>query len=344
MRIEKWDFSLDTWSDLVFEDLDQATGYAERAWSSSRELGHPPEIYAVALTITAANSSVSGDFDRSERTYLEGLAAFDSIPREPRNPILIAEADHLRNFAYLRAKQHRYEDAFGLVDQADLIYAVWGDDHGFGRSLLARGTILLMKDDPAAVFSLSAALRYLDTERWRQCLPAVFNLINALTRFTEFDPSTLEAALNLLVEARLSLRSSRREPATRYLRGRRRRTPPDAFLRYLQGRILVLLGEHDLARSLLESAREDFLHLKMFREAAFTGLEIAECDLWLSGKHRWNRILTLCTQVLAMLRSEPDCADAVAAYRLLELAARERSLNGLKSAVAQSRELFSLTE
>jgi len=342
MRLEEWPFNLETWGDVAFDDPPAGTRYAKRALASSEDLGRPPEIYATALTISAVDSMMTGHLERAESFYLEALEVFEAIPREPRHPILILQAHHLRNFAYLRAKQLRYSDAFVLVDKAELIYACVGDDHGFGRALLARGTIHLLQDDPAAVFSLSAALRYLDTEGSKHYLPAVHNLILALTYFSELDPPILESSLQFLIEARLSLRSWRRDPKTRYLGGRRRRVPGDAYLRYLQGRILVLLGAHDQARPLLESAREDFVHLGMVRDAAAAALELAECALWLSGKHRWNRVLKLCSEVLAALRAEPNSTDAVAAYQLLELAARERSLEDLETAIAQSREVFSL--
>jgi len=251
--------------------------------------------------------------------------------------MLLDDADLRRRFAYLRAQQGQYSEALELARWAGKICAAAKEDHLFGKALLARATVLLIKDDSRCIPLFYCSLSFLDFAKWRDSLPAVYNLCNALTLFTDLEQEDLEGVLEGLTEARLCLRSRARSPGTRKLLGYRRRNPTDACIRFLQGRVLVMLRRYDEARPLLETAREDFAELRMFRDLAAAGLELCECARWLSGKQRWFRITSLCHEILAALANDPDSADAITAYRLLLEAAEARCENGLRDRLTSSR-------
>jgi len=278
-----------------------------------------------------------GELDQADSTYAQAQRIYSGLELLPGSPLAIERGDLFRRLAYLRSDQRLYSEALELADLAQLVFASAEDDHLFGTALVASGTIHLLKADHLSVGLLSKALVFLEPGDWRAVLVTAHNLINALTLFEELEPAELETALELLIEARLCVRSRGRNPTARTLLGYRRLSPTDACLRYVQGRILVLLNCHDKARPLLERAREDFAELHMYRDLAAAGLELAECALWMSGKHRWHRIINLCREVLEVLSDDPDSVEAITAYRLLLEAAAARSDQALRDQITTSR-------
>lgn len=327
------------WDAIAFKDPGEGARHAEHCLDVVAKLDYPPELHARALTIYGSSRRAIGDLGGAEQAYRQALRIFDALLAEPdNNQVILDEADLQRRIAYLRAKQGRYPDALQCAGHALRIFHLANETHEKGRAFLARGSVLLMMDQSRSISALILALEHLDGEKSPEdFLAATSNLIYALTLFQDLDADWLEGALRRVTECRLSLRSRRRRVGTRYLKGHRRKTPADALMRYVQGRLLVLLERYEEARALLHTAREDLLELGMARELASASLELAECYLHLSGIHRWHRIEALCREVLTALASEPDTTDAIAAFKLLRCSLLERSAQEARDGLSSAR-------
>jgi len=309
------------------------------------DLDYPPGLHARALTIYGSSRRAIGDLEGADEAYRRALTIYNSLlPHTDGQEVVLDKGDLHRRVAYLRAKEGRYTEALQEADRALEIYLAAKTRHECGRTLLARGYVLICRDDSRAIGATSRALCFIDPEEsWEDCLAASYILIYALTLFEDLSHKALEQALLSVTEARLTVRSFQRTPETRYLKGRRRKTPADALLRFLQGRILVLLERYEEARELLHTAREDLLELGMARELAAASLELAECYFYLSGIHRWHRIDSLCREVLTLLSTEPDTVDAIAALKLLQRSLLERSVRKVREGLSSARRALGAT-
>lgn len=329
---------LERWDSVAFGNPEAGRSHAAQGLAHVEALGRPPDLYARALTIAGSSCRQRGELPAAEAAYRRALEIYEALGFEDQERALDT-ADLWRRIAYLRMEQRRYDEALVAANQAALAFAAARAWDRYGRAVLAIGTIQLTKGDHSSITTLSKALRFLESSTsWEFHFSAVFNLAFALSRFGEPKAESLENALLLLTDARLSARSRFRNPGKRYVGGFRRKNPPDALLRFLQGRILALLGQHPEARELLETAREDLIELGMPLEAAMVSVELAECYLWLADYRRWPKIEQLCRDVLALLAPVPGASEAITAYQLLQRAAAEQSAQTVRRQLASARE------
>ncbi|NJL27665.1 MAG: hypothetical protein HC897_07080 [Thermoanaerobaculia bacterium] len=329
---------LDRWFTISFGNPEAGKRHAAEGLAHVEALGRPPDLYARALAIAGSSCRQRGELEKAEAAYRRALEIYETLGFENHEHALDA-ADLWRRIAYLRMEQRRYDEALAAANHAALAFAAARSWDRYGRAVLTMGTIQLTKGDQSAITTLSKSLRFLDANTsWEFHFSAVYNLAFALSRVGEPTAETLETALSLLTGARLSVRSRFRNPSARYTGGFRRKTPPDALLRFLQGRILALLGQHPEARELLESAREDLIELEMPLEAAMVSIELAECYLWLAGPRRWQKIEQLCREVLGLLAPVPGASEAMTAYQLLQRAVAAQSAQAVRRQLVNARE------
>lgn len=329
---------IDNWGQIAFADPEGGKRHADRCLELVASLGYPPDLYARALTIHASSCRLLGDLSAADLSYSRALRIYETLWGADRS-LVLDEADLHRRLAYLRMQQQRPDEALHHARFAVQIFTVAAMRHELGQALAALGWVQLEMKSSRAPATLSHALAYLDdTNSVNDRLAVLYNLAYAFTLFEEPDPKQLTSMLSCVTQARLCARSRRRPAGTRYLAGFRRKTPADALMRFLQGRILVLLGQHEEARRLLETAREDLTLLEMPFDVAAASLELAECYLWLADHERWPRIETLCREVLTLLASVPQAAEAIAAYQLLERATAGRSLRALRKQLVGARQ------
>lgn len=329
---------LDQWGRIAAADPLEGRQHAAWGLKLVAALDYPPDLYARALTIHGSSCRLLGDLVAADSSYTQALRIYETLGGTDRD-LVLDEADLNRRLAYLRMQQRRPEEALRCAGWAIRIFSAAGERHALGKALSALGGVQLEMGSPKAIATLGRALHALDLSRSHNAvLTVLYNLAYAFTIFEDPDPKQLTSVLSCLTQARLCARSRRRPAETRYLAGFRRKTPADALIRFLQGRILVLLGQHEEARRLLETAREDLTLLEMPFDVAAASLELAECYLWLADHERWPRIETLCREVLTLLASVPQAAEAIAAYQLLERATAGRSLRALRKQLVGARQ------
>lgn len=331
---------LDLWDTIAFESPEAGHKHVEQGCQLIRRLPDPPPaLLARAHTIRGSSFRAIGDLGRAEECFSDARKLYIGLLGYRREDIL-DEADLYRRIAYLRMEQQRFGDALEFVHRAATIRAAAEAEHELGRALAAKGTIQATMNDPKAIGTLCLALGKLDPEQNANAYDSTcHNLLAALCQFRP-EPELLEAAMKELCRARLDDRSlcpGRRKAHQLRPAGRRRRTMPDARARFLQGRILVLLGQHEEARKLLETAREDFIALGMPLDAAAISIELAECYLWFSDSRRWPRIERLARESLELLRPVPDAPEVVAACQLLMQVAVVRPAHNARQALEKCR-------
>jgi tetratricopeptide (TPR) repeat protein len=266
---------LDRWNMISFRDPQAGRRHADRGLEMVRQLGSPPELLARGLTILGSSYRATGDLPRADHAYAAALRIYHGLDVSDRRGIALDEADLHRRRAILRMEEHRYAEGLDAADRAITIYKAGQDRHELGRSYSAKGLLEYKMGYRASIGTISHALTLMDASRNPDAHDAAsHNLQLALADFKP-EAATLERSLEQLHAARVSrrsLRPSRRQGHRRQLMARRRRTLADAKTRYLQGRILVMLGRHDEARPLLETAHEDLLALHAPLDAAATAL------------------------------------------------------------------------
>lgn len=334
---------LDQWDAVAFADPIAGRRHADQGLRWVAKLKNPPALHARALTILGSSYRAVEDPPRTEEAFQKALAIYRAMTYELRS-IALDQADLYRRLAYLRLEQRRYAEALDLVDQAVPVFVSAGCRHELGRVYLAKGVIQLKMGDRAAISTLCHALSTLDTERSPSDYhAATHNLLFALCNF-EPDGETLDRAFKFLQVARLSSRSrspGRRRSHQYKLLGHRRPTMPDAKTRFLQGRILLLLGDDAAARRALESARADLIALDMPLAVAEVSIELAECYL-MASIPSWGKIQRLAQEALQLLAAVPNAGEILVACELLHKAAVARSLTQARRELAAYRKRLGL--
>lgn len=331
---------LDLWDAIAFESPEAGRRHADQGLELVRQLCNPPPaLLARAFAICGSSFRAVSELARAEECFQEARKLYENIAILLRQDNL-DKADLYRRMVFLRLEQRCFDEALELAHHAATILSVAGASHELGRVYAAKGLAQLKLGDPGAIDTLCLALGKLDAGQNPNAYHAAcHNLLMALGELRP-KPELLEAALAQLCKARLTKRS--RRPARRQahrlrLTGYRRKTMPDAKARFLQGRILNLLGQHEEARKLLESAREDLITLGMPLAVAEVSIELAECYLWFSESRRWPRIERLAREALELLRPVPDAPEVVAACQLLLHVAAARPARGARQELERCR-------
>lgn len=313
---------------------------ADRLLKRVEDLGNPPALRARALAISGSSWRALGKLDRAHSCYSEAFRIYRTLGCEERQ-LALDEADLLRRLALLHLCEGKPEAASEVIHQAVLVFQGAGEKHLLGLALNAEGLIEIELDRPEAVATLSKALLLVDPV---VSLPAqqatLHNLILALATF-EPEAKHIEDCLAMLNAMRLSPRSRRpsRQKAQRQVVGRRLKTLPDAMARALLGRLHNLLGQHDEARRLLESAREDLGDLGAAFDKAIVCIELAECWIWTAYPRSWSRVADLVREAFELSGSLPQDEKERAALAVLTLEVTKASRRRLQEQLKVCRRL-----
>lgn len=211
-----------------------------------------------------------------------------------------------RRISLLHYSEGKPELAEIEAHEAVVIFQAADAGHFLGLALTALGIAEIELDKPKAIATLSQAASLIDPSiSLPSHLAAVHNMIVALATF-QLTADSLEECVRMVNDMRLSARSRRPSRAGQQRQKVRRpqKTLPDAMARSLLGRLHNLLGQHEEARRVLESAREDLAELGAPADRALVDIDLAQSLIWVSRPRQFSRISTLVTEALEISRSE----------------------------------------
>jgi hypothetical protein len=259
---------------------------------------------------------------RAQRSYRDALGVYEDSAF--RRQLFLGRADLRRRWSFLCRELLDWDRGLKMLGLAEDSFTTAGQWQEVGRVHLARGQLLWERDhghdQNRALELLGLAVEMIDPEKSAGAFEAAeHNCEWALALHPDPDPEALERTFKALQRSRLSQAAKR--PCNRH-RGRQRfgraqLTIPDAKRRYLQGKVLVRLCEHDEARPFLESSR---LHLMVLgnypRDVFAVTLDLAECYLWIYLKP-CRRVATLLAETFAACPTDGLEPEAQAALALL---------------------------
>jgi len=256
-----------------------------------------------ALGVVGSAHRAVCDFSTAEAVFLLATILFADDADD------LACADLLQRTAYLRAAQHRFEEAEHLVDEAIDIYAQYDESHLLGCALGDRGVIFgRSRKLVFAVRDLSEALTLIDEERApRHHYAAVHNLADALSQAETLDP---EEALHWLQKAQ----ELNQEPET---------SESWTKLLWTEGRIRGRLGHLRDAQEALETVRGRFRETGGALDYALVSIELAEV-FFLEG--RTAKVRELAGEMFPLFKALKVDPDALNALRLFHRAAFAETL------------------
>jgi len=315
-----------------------------------RQLGDPPDLRARALANRGNCHRIEGNLSGAENLYEEAVGLFRSLILDPdldhtqKRQVALDQADLDRRWAYLLRDQRRFPEALEKATASEIVFLAANDLYNVGRARLARGAIYVESGHPEeAIPHLGSALTCFEPNQHENAAYVAAHNLQIALADTEPDPERLEETLRQVTEGRLSRasrRPSRQGSVSRQLMGHRRRTLPDAKARGLQGRILAMLGQHDDGARLLESSREDLIHVGAYLDAAVVDVELGGCYLWYGSTPRWDRLEELAQEALGLLAPFPNMPEALAALKLWHVAVAARSLKETRKLVERCRVLL----
>ncbi|HEV8578285.1 MAG TPA: hypothetical protein VGX68_04320 [Thermoanaerobaculia bacterium] len=280
----------------IAERLDAAT-YGEarvndlkaRAWAG---LGNAQRICSEFRQAEEA-------FVRAERLLKKGTGD----PLEKAQLLLLKSS--------LRGHQHRFREAFRLLDRVAAIGRKGGDGQLCGKASVMRGFLVGLANNPeAAIVHIAAGLRQIDPSADpRLYMVAQHNLILYLTEGGRY-----EEGMKLLETARPLYHQVGDQMGL--LR-----------LRWLEGRIGIALGHFAAAEAVLREVREKLIERELGFEAALLSLDLAHLY---TSQGRSAEVLRLAQEMIPMFRFQDLHREAIAALLVFRKAAEmERATQGL---------------
>jgi tetratricopeptide (TPR) repeat protein len=348
----------------IWECLEAADNLARERPPKSREtvdlalslLGEvvepPQDLTAFAAQINGTAYRANGDhaaaeacYTRAEALYREGLANYQDF--NLRRRLYLGRADLQRRWSLLCMERLNWSRGIKMLELAKERFILAGQRHEVGRVYLAWGQLLWQRgkagDHAAAVELLSRAVEMIDPDQREGAFrSAEHNLTCALALSEEVSPESLEHAFEHLQRGRLSRASRRpsRDHLSRQRFGRAEASLPDATRRYLQGRILLRLWQHEDARRFLESARDHFLELGNDPRNVFAvTLDLAECYLW-TFVHPWQKVAKLLADTFDRCPPSELTPETQAALELFESALQRRDLASARKQLDATRRRF----
>ncbi len=301
---------LDRWDDQVFGDPQEGhrlagIGLKLVARVEEQTGEDQPALRARALSISGSAWRVTGDLQKARTNY----AAARELYRNLEEPL--SEADLYRRRVFLHRDLQEWKEALTCANRAAKIFLAAGDKHSYGRVLVASATVFTRKGLPAqAIPLLSKGLANLDYDRSPPAFYAgVHNLTVALAQTPESSGELLDTALGWLREARRSA-PQRGLGTKRY--GYRKRSVPDAKLRFVLALILRRKGNRGSAIRFLEEAYEDLVDLDMPLDVVGVSLELGELYAEMG---RWAKLEALASEAGRLLAPFPQLSRLSEAFR-----------------------------
>ena len=293
-----------------YQDPEQMVLLAERAVAVAegldpmeygRELA--ADLRARSLAELANAYRVADDLEAAERMLRR---ASEWSARGTQDPLLLARI--MRTAAAQRGAQRRFPEALALLDAAYTIYERHGDRFNAGGALISKGLYTGYGSDPEkAIQYLNAGLAMINpASDPKVILSAVHNLVNFLTDCGRFH------------EARRILRRSRK---AYFATGDRLNL---IKLRWVEGKIALGLGEHDVAEAAFRDAQARFEEAGLAYHAALVALDLTAVLL---ERGETAAARGLLEQTITIFRSRRIAREVLAALLLLQ-----RSLDADRSA------------
>jgi len=242
---------------------------------------------------------VEEGFARAERLLRKGTGD----PLEKAQMLLLKSS--------LRGNQHRFREAFRLLDRVAAIARKCGDGQLGGKASIMRGFLVGLANDPeAAMRHLAAGLREVDPiSDPRLFMVAQHNLVLCLTESGRY-----EEARELLARARPVYHQVGDQMGL--LR-----------LRWLEGKIGIALGHFAAAEETLRDVRKELVERELGIDAALLSLDLAHIY---AHEGRSGELLHLAEEMIPMFRCRDIHREALAALLVFQKAAEmERATLGL---------------
>jgi tetratricopeptide (TPR) repeat protein len=212
------------------------------------------DLRAKAWAYTANSRRVKGDLRGAEEAFALAFASLKQGSREPMERAVVLDLQ-----ASLLRAQRRFHKSLSLLRRATKIFLDLGERHRAGRALIKMSTVHHVAGNPGqAIPLLYQALELIDGAREpRLLLVAWHNLINGLAETRRF----MEAQ-KLLTKARpLYQEFPEHWTHNRY--------------KWVEGMIVLGLGQQDHAESLFLTARNGFLAEGAAYDVALVSLDLA---------------------------------------------------------------------
>jgi len=354
-EIEEVKRSLDTLRDLAGLNPSEALKLLPSTLAAAREADPgSPALMAFAAqvegTVWRANAEfrrAEEAYSRAEEVYREALARCENL--RAGHELILGRADLWRRWSFLCIEQRRWQRGLEMLDAAEEALIAARRRHDLGRVHLARGQLLAERNEPGdgdrAIELLAQSVEMIDPNKSEPAFDtAQHNLEWALATHASPSAESLEKAFRALQRSRLSRAAKRPSAADRgrQLFGHRQRTIPDAKRRYLQGKVLMRLRQHDEARPFLETARIDLMLLGNYpRDVVPATVDLVECYLW-ALRRPWTKVSRLLTETLSSCKVDDWYPEVIRAVQLLEKAIAAKSFEKARRQVALLRRGFAV--
>jgi tetratricopeptide (TPR) repeat protein len=322
LRYRTWAFCellLDTAWEWGFRDPARAVELAQRGVEIATSLEAASYGEARVNDLRARAWAGLGNAQRIRAHFPEAEEGFARAERLLRkgtgDPLEKAQVLLLKSS--LRGSQHRFREAFRLLDRVAAIARKNGESQLSGKASIARGFLVGLANDPeAAMRHLAAGLREIDpVSDPRLFMVAQHNLILCLTESGRY-----EEAQELLEKARPVYQQVGDQMSL--LR-----------LRWLEGKIGIALGHFAAAEETLRDVRKQLVEQELGFDAALLSLDLAHI---LAHQGRSGELLCLAEEMIPLFRCQEIHREALAALLMFRKAAEmERATLGLIREVSQ---------
>ena len=264
---------------------------------------------AVVKDVQARAWSVLGHAHRAASRLFEAEDAFKHARRALEggsgDPCQLGRVWYLE--AILRDAQRRFDEALDLYRRAAREFQAARDMHRLGCVQIDRArTLRELGDLRGAVRSVRAGMSRIDPERNpRMALVGKHNLTLYMQELGESEEATRLISELLPLHARLG-------GAIDTVR-----------LRWLEGKVADLQGDHERGREAFEEVRREFIERSLPYDAALVSLDLAAVHL---RQERYADVLRLAGEMLTVFRALEIDRDAIAALFFLERAAAARQV------------------
>ena len=281
------------------------------SWRELLELRDPDYYGAGAVhDVQAWAWGVLGEAQRQADMLRDSEASFNRAEELLENGsgdlIVIGRVRYFK--ALLRHVQGRYEEALELFRRTVREFRSAGDNHLVGSALIDRATTLREVGElEAAADSVQAGLKLIDSSRNpRMELVGKHNLTLFLQELGRADEALDLVGEALTLHARLGGELDK-------LR-----------LRWLEGKLASLQGDHDRAQAAFEEVREAFIERSMPYDAALVSLDLAGVYV---VRERFGEVLELAGEMLAVFQALAIDREAIAALFFLQEAVKARQVS-----------------
>jgi len=316
LRFHAWAFCehlLDTARELGFQDPGRALELARLGVEVAGRLDgsiygeqRVRDLGGRAWALLGNAERIQSDFRAAEKSLVCAERLLDKGTGDP-----IERASYYLAKASLRGNQHRFREAFRLLDRVMTIGRRCDDSHLCGKALITRGFLLgLANDQEAAIRLLSEGIeRIVPAEDPRLLVAAHHNLTLYLAESGRFD----EAMSHLERTRPLYLALGDHMNLLR--------------LQWLEGKIATSLGDFARAEALLQPVREELAERRLGLDFALLCLDLARIY---ARQNRSAEMRRMAEEMLVIFRSRDAQREAIAAVLIFQQAAEmERVTLGL---------------